>query len=89
MNTAAHSSSSAKTSAKASPKTSSANLEGPLDWRHLVHWLHVDGVISEQEAARTVARCSQAESAQHPLLRLASVSMKRAANKFCADYDRG
>ncbi|MEN9538318.1 MAG: hypothetical protein RLZZ126_553, partial [Pseudomonadota bacterium] len=53
---------------------------GPLDWRHLVHWLHVDGVISEAEAARTVARCSQAESAQHPLLRLASVSIQRATS---------
>jgi general secretion pathway protein E len=60
---------------------------GPLDWRHLVHWLHVDGVISEQEAARTVARCSQAESAQHPLLRLASVSMRRAADDRALDLE--
>ena len=55
-----------------------AHYVGPLDWRHLVHWLHSDGMITEQEAARTVARCAQAESAQHPLMRLASVSIRRA-----------
>ncbi len=55
-----------------------AHYLGPLDWRHLVHWLHSDGMITEQEAARTVARCAQAESAQHPLMRLASVSIRRA-----------
>jgi len=53
---------------------------GPLDWRHLVEWLQADGVVSAEEAARTVARCAQAESAQHPLLRLARVAMKRASD---------
>jgi general secretion pathway protein E len=53
---------------------------GPVDWRRLVEWLQADGVISDEEALRTVARCSQAESAQHPLVRLASVSMRRAAD---------
>jgi general secretion pathway protein E len=53
---------------------------GPLDWRHLVQWLQQDGVISLQEAKRTVDRCSKAESAQHPLIRLASVAMTRASN---------
>ena len=60
---------------------------GPLDWRHLVHWLHSDGVISEHEAARTVARCSQAESAQHPLLRLASVSIRRLSDDKPLDIE--
>jgi general secretion pathway protein E len=63
------------------PKASSKHSHaGPLDWRHLVHWLHTDGVIAEDEAARTVARCAQAESIQHPLVRLASVSMRRASD---------
>ncbi|MEO8856744.1 MAG: ATPase, T2SS/T4P/T4SS family [Burkholderiaceae bacterium] len=53
---------------------------GPVDWRHLVEWLREDGMIAEDEARRTIARCSQAESAQHPLVRLASVSMLRAAD---------
>jgi general secretion pathway protein E len=53
---------------------------GPLDWRRLVEWLSEDGVISPQEAQRTIARCSQVQSAQHPLVRLASVSMTRVAD---------
>ena len=53
---------------------------GPLDWRTLVEWLSSDGVISSAEAERTIARCSQAQSAQHPLIRLASVGMTRAAD---------
>jgi general secretion pathway protein E len=53
---------------------------GPLDWRHLIEWLGHDGVISAQEAQRTIARCSQAESAQHPLVRLAAVAMLRASD---------
>jgi general secretion pathway protein E len=50
---------------------------GPLRWQQLVEWLSEDGVISTDEARRTVARCSQAESAQHPLVRLAAVAMTR------------
>lgn len=53
---------------------------GPLDWRRLVEWLSEDGVISPAEAQRTIARCSQVQSAQHPLIRLASVSMTRVAD---------
>ncbi len=54
--------------------------EGPLDWRPLVQWLWADGVIAPEEAERTFARCSQAESAQHPLVRLANVAMVRASD---------
>ena len=53
---------------------------GPVDWRRMVDWLGADGVISAAEAQRTVARCSQAESAQHPLVRLANVAMQRASD---------
>ena len=53
---------------------------GLLDWRTVVEWLREDGVISLEEAARTVARCSQAESALHPLVRLANVAVARAVN---------
>jgi general secretion pathway protein E len=53
---------------------------GPIHWRHMVDWLSEDGVISAEEARRTVARCSQAESAQHPLVRLAAVAMTRASD---------
>lgn len=53
---------------------------GPLDWRRLVEWLYSDGVITAVEGHRITARCAQAESAQHPLVRLASVSVRRAAD---------
>ncbi|MEN9436566.1 MAG: hypothetical protein RIR09_1221, partial [Pseudomonadota bacterium] len=63
------------------PKTPAApGFSGPVDWRQLVEWLRQDGVISGEEAQRTVARCAQAESAQHPLVRLASVSLRRVAD---------
>ena len=63
------------------PKTPAApGFCGPVDWRQLVEWLRQDGVISGEEAQRTVARCAQAESAQHPLVRLASVSLRRVAD---------
>ncbi|MDE2615572.1 MAG: Flp pilus assembly complex ATPase component TadA [Burkholderiales bacterium] len=60
---------------------------GPVDWRRLVEWLLADGVIAEDEAHRTIARCSQAESAQHPLLRLASVSIRRVSDHKPLDVE--
>jgi general secretion pathway protein E len=56
------------------------SAQGLLEWRLVVQWLQADGVISADEAQRTITRCSAAESAQHPLLRLASVSMRRVAD---------
>jgi general secretion pathway protein E len=60
---------------------------GPVDWRRLVEWLQQDGIISGEEAQRTTARCSQAESAQHPLVRLASVSMRRLSDNKPLDIE--
>ena len=53
---------------------------GPLDWRKLVEWLNEDGIISPADAARTIARCSQVQTSQAPLIRLAAVSMTRVAD---------
>lgn len=64
----------------ASPSSLAIPYVGMLDWRRVVDWLRADGVISDEQADRTVARCSQAESSQHPLVRLASVAMLRASN---------
>jgi general secretion pathway protein E len=65
----------------AQPKISARSLpRGPLHWQQLVEWLSEDGVIAPEEARRTIARCSQAESAQHPLVRLAAVAMTRASD---------
>jgi general secretion pathway protein E len=61
-------------------RTAPQSPHGPLHWRYLVEWLSEDGVISAEEAKRTIARCSHAESAQPPLVRLAAVAMTRAAD---------
>ena len=53
---------------------------GPVDWRRMVQRLSDYHVISREEAQRTIARCSQAESSQHALVRLASVAMERASD---------
>jgi general secretion pathway protein E len=65
----------------AHPRISARTLpRGPLHWQLLVEWLSEDGVIAVEEARRTIARCSQAESMQHPLVRLAAVAMARASD---------
>ncbi len=55
-----------------------SGYHGPVQWRHLIEWMHEDGVITRAEADRTIARCSQAESAQPALVRLAAVGVARA-----------
>jgi general secretion pathway protein E len=64
------------------PPKASARTEprGPLDLRSLVEWMEQDAVISPEEARRVIARCSQAESVQHPLVRLAAVAITRASD---------
>ena len=64
-----------------------APLHGPLEWRRIVQWLREDGVIAVEEAQRTVARLAQAESSQHPLVRLASVAMARASDDKPLDIE--
>ncbi len=70
-----------------SKSPSRIDFSGPLDWRRLVEWLQLDHVISVQEAQRITARCAQAESVQHPLLRLASVSVRRASDDKALDIE--
>ncbi|MDG5976704.1 type IV pilus assembly protein tapB [Hydrogenophaga taeniospiralis CCUG 15921] len=77
-----------KTSTHTPHSTSSLAIpEAPLDWRMLVGWLRDDGVISADEAARTVARCASAHSAQHPLQRLAVVGMVRQSDGHVLDVE--
>jgi len=76
-----------KTTTKAhTPKP--AHEPGPLDWRTLVGWLREDHVISADEAARTVARCASAHSAQHPLQRLAVVGVAREGDGHVLDIEQ-
>ncbi|MCZ2103120.1 MAG: ATPase, T2SS/T4P/T4SS family [Comamonadaceae bacterium] len=74
------------TSAKPAARRDDAH-HGPLQWRQIVDWLREDGVISAEQAARTIERCAQAESNQHPLVRLGSVSMVRARDGRVLDVD--
>ena len=69
------------------PLATKSAQSGPIDWRRLVEWLYADGVISVEQATRTTARCAPAESVQHPLLRPASVSMRRAADNKPLDIE--
>jgi len=64
------------------PKPASASTPpaGPLDWRRLLEWLGEDGVISADDARRTMARCAQVQTAQHPLVRLGHMGMARLAD---------
>ncbi|MEP6723860.1 MAG: ATPase, T2SS/T4P/T4SS family [Variovorax sp.] len=64
-------------SAVSSIAPASARHEGPLELRQVIEWLAKDGLISREEAKRTIARCAQAESRQAPLVRLANVAMTR------------
>lgn len=83
------------TSPPSSPQLSSKNalpqgaqgVLGLLDWRHLLQWLSEDGLISQAEAQKTVARCSQVESKQHPWLRLANMRMTRISDGKPLDLD--
>jgi general secretion pathway protein E len=61
--------------------------QGPIDWRRLVDWAREDGLITADEARLTVDRCAKAESVQHPLVRLASVSMRRASDDRPLDIE--
>ena len=78
-----------KTSTKTTPAqlTALAPDEGPLDWRPVVEWLHQDGLITTEEAQRTISRCASAHSAQHPLQRLAVVGMARASDGHVLDAE--
>lgn len=60
---------------------------GPVDWRHMVDWMGADGLISRDEAQRTVARMDKAESSQHPLVRLAAVRIVRSRDNRPLDIE--
>jgi len=66
---------------KSRGKIKSSGTEGPLHWRQIVEWLRSDGIITIDEARRTVDRCAQAESSQHPLIRLGGLGIVRAVDE--------
>ncbi|QHI98086.1 type II/IV secretion system protein [Xylophilus rhododendri] len=62
------------------PPIAAVQAAGPVTWRQMVEWLRADGVIGADEAERTIARCSRAESSQTALLRLANVAITRQSD---------
>ncbi len=77
-----------KTSTRPAPlQPTTPSYYGPLQWKHLVEWLREDGVITPEEADRTISRCSQAESAQPALVRLAAVGIHPANGGAALDVE--
>lgn len=58
---------------------------GRLRWRSLLDALLADAQIEASEAQRVAQRCAAGESAQHPLLRLCSVGLRRSGGAL---FDR-
>jgi general secretion pathway protein E len=66
----------------------SANLpRGRLEWRLLLQWLHDDGVVGDDEAARIRTRFGAGDSSQHPLIRLGSANLSDARNGRALDTE--
>jgi general secretion pathway protein E len=62
-------------------------FQGPLEWRQLVNWLAEDGVISPAQAEQVAQRFSAAQSAQHPLVRIAGLGLSRADTGTALDME--
>nr|WP_315195426.1 ATPase, T2SS/T4P/T4SS family [uncultured Aquabacterium sp.] len=68
----------ATTVTTASPASAPALTKGPLEWRALLNWLTDDQLLSPQDAERVAQRFAAGDSAQHPLVRLSGMGLKRA-----------
>jgi general secretion pathway protein E len=60
---------------------------GKLDARVLLQWLRDDGWIGAEDADQTARRFSGGHSAQHPLVRLASVNLNRKGTAKTLDIE--
>jgi general secretion pathway protein E len=61
--------------------------KGRLEWRWLLTALHADHVISKEDLALTSQRFGGADSAQHPLVRLASANLMRKGTTKVLDVE--
>jgi general secretion pathway protein E len=61
--------------------------QGRLEWRLLLQWLHDDGLVGDDEAARIRSRFGAGDSSQHPLIRLGSASLSDARNGRALDTE--
>ena len=60
---------------------------GPVHWRQFVHALLASKAITREEADRVTQRCAQAESSQHPLIRLSALSVQAAGDGHVMDIE--
>ena len=60
---------------------------GPLDWRSLLQWLRDDALIGADEASATKRRFTGANSAQHPLVRLAAANLTQTGTGKVLDVE--
>ncbi len=60
---------------------------GRLEWRWLLQWLHEDGLVGDDEAARIRSRFGAGDSSQHPLIRLGSANLVDARNGRALDTE--
>ena len=68
-------------------KKRSLTHKGPLDWKWLLAWLTEDGIISVKEGERVAQRFAAGTSAQHPLVRLGTMGLKRADNDHVLELE--
>ena len=61
--------------------------QGRLEWRWLLQWLHQDGLVGDDEAARIRARFGAGDSSQHPLVRLGGANLADARNGRALDVE--
>ncbi|MBT9609135.1 MAG: type II/IV secretion system protein, partial [Aquabacterium sp.] len=52
--------------------------KGPLAWRLLLDWLSADRLLSPTDAELAAQRFAAGDSAQHPLVRISGLGLKRA-----------
>jgi general secretion pathway protein E len=74
----------AATTKPAAPLVANA---GKLEWRSLIQWLRDDGLISAEDADQTARRFAGGQSAQHPLVRIASVNLVRQGTTKALDVE--
>jgi general secretion pathway protein E len=63
------------------------HTERRLTWRDLLGWLRADGLISAEDADQTARRLAGGHSAQHPLVRLASLNLRRKGSPATWDLE--
>jgi len=61
--------------------------QGLLEWKLLLAWLTADGVLAPADAERASQRMAAGDSAQHPLVRIAGLSLPRQDRRGLLDLE--